>query len=38
MLPDNGQFLSAAYIVAACIYLSYTASLLARASRATRLS
>jgi hypothetical protein len=38
MPPDNSQFLTAAYIVAGCIYLLYTASLLARASRATRQS
>jgi hypothetical protein len=38
LLPSNGQYLTAAYVVAGCIYLAYTGSLLARASRSTRQS
>jgi hypothetical protein len=34
MPPDNGQFLTAAYVVAAVIYLGYAASLVARALKA----
>ena len=33
-MPDNGQYLTAAYIVAGLIYLCYTVSLLVRAARA----
>ena len=32
-MPDNGQYLAAAYVVASLIYLAYTASLLVRAGR-----
>lgn len=34
--PANGGYMVAAYIVAAVIYLAYTARLWARASRSTR--
>jgi hypothetical protein len=34
MPPDNGQYLTAAYIVAGVIYAAYTVSLLVRAGRA----
>jgi hypothetical protein len=33
-MPDNGQYLTAAYIVAGLIYVVYTVSLLVRAARA----
>ena len=33
MLPDNGQYLVAAYIVAGVIYLAYAMRLIARARR-----
>ena len=32
--PANGRYMIAAYIVAGCIYLSYTVSLLIRGKRA----
>ena len=34
-MPDNGQYLTAAYLVAGLIYLAYTVSLLVRAGKAT---
>ena len=36
MPPDNGQYLTAAYVVAGVIYVAYTVSLLLRASRARK--
>ena len=36
MLAENGQYLTATYIVAGCIYLGYTMSLFVRASRERR--
>ena len=36
LIPSNGQYLTAAYIIAGCVYVGYTLSLLIRAARSSR--